>query len=118
MTSQLMLPTTATAISGLLGGGEAFGHAPEEEVLIKPDDEAMRPVLARDPQGAALGRARRGHDAKRAALEAKEFGPEEEADGAGIVNRRGVAVDARLGHEGCDELGGLSATCGKRRGEA
>src|SRR3954469_21503309 len=109
MTSQFMLPTTASAISGLRTPGEAFRHAPEKGIPAKFDDKAMRPLFVGGPQHAPLGGTRSGDDAERAALEAKELRPEEETDGAGIVNGGRVAVDSRLRYQAGNELGRLAA---------
>src|SRR6476620_7561694 len=118
MTSQFMLPTTARAISSLPSCGEAFRHAREEGIPGKFDDKAVRPPFAGGPQRAPLGGAWSGRDPQRAALEAKKLRPEEETDRAGIVNGGRVAVDPRLGHQGCDELGRPAASRREKGGEA
>src|SRR5262245_37784207 len=117
MTSQLMLPTTAIAMSRLLPTGKASSHALEEPIAIKLDHQPVRSIRIAVPKRAPLGRTRARHDAEDAALDVKQLGPEEEPDDAGIVNGSGVAADSGLGQKGCDELCGSRVAFGKRRGE-
>src|SRR5262245_46642229 len=112
MTSQLMLPTTAIAMSRL---GQLLQHAPEKRIDVERDDQPVGALGVTGPQRPALARARLRDDGQGALLEAEQLGPYQEADDAGIVNGSRMAVDPCHGHQRGDEPSGLAPASTERR---